>query len=71
MTLPRLIRKPQVDELVGLESMTAECCQGDPRGQAVPKRQKDWRQLSMEERELKQGDRRQPIGKSCEGVVGT
>lgn len=40
MTLPRLIRKPQVDELGGLESMTAECCQGDPRGQAVSKRQK-------------------------------
>lgn len=40
MTLPRLIRKPQVDELGRLESMTAECWQGDPRGQAVSKWQR-------------------------------
>lgn len=40
MTLPRLIRKPQVDELGRLESMSAECWQGDPRGQAMSKRQR-------------------------------
>lgn len=40
MTLPRLIRKPQVDELGRLESMSTECWQGDPRGQAMSKRQR-------------------------------
>lgn len=43
MTLPGLIRKPQVDELGLLESLTAVCWQGNLRGQVVSKWQRGQR----------------------------